>query len=178
MGSLSLLQGIFPLQGLNPGLPHWRQILYQLSHQRSPGILEWVAYPFSQGASQSRNWTRVSCTAAGLFTDWAIREAPPPLGLWKPQMAAELAKAPPGWKWKWKVKVKSFSCAWLLTTPSTGTYQAPQSMGFSRQEYWSGLPFPTPRDLPNPGIKPESPALQTDTLPSEPIGKPKCGLIC
>ena len=45
-------------------------------------------------------------------------------------------------------------------------------MGFSRQEYWSGLPFPSPRDLPNPGIELTSPALQTDSLPSEPIGKP------
>ena len=47
------------------------------------------------------------------------------------------------------------------------------SMGFSRQEYWSGLPFPSPRDLPNPGIEPRSPALQTDTLQSEPPGKPR-----
>jgi len=47
MGSLSLLQGIFPTQAWNPGLPHFRWILYQLSHQRSPRILEWVAYPFS-----------------------------------------------------------------------------------------------------------------------------------
>ena len=46
--------------------------------------------------------------------------------------------------------------------------QAPWSMGFSRQEYWSGLPFPSPGDLPNPGIEPGSPALQTDALPSEP----------
>ena len=48
-------------------------------------------------------------------------------------------------------------------------YQASLSMGFSRQEYWSGLPFPSPGDLPNRGIEPESPALQTDTLPSEPF---------
>ena len=47
VGSLSLLQGIFPTQGLNPGLPHCRQVLYQLSHKGSPRILEWVAYPFS-----------------------------------------------------------------------------------------------------------------------------------
>ena len=47
-------------------------------------------------------------------------------------------------------------------------YQAPRSMGFSRQEYWSGLPFPSPGDLPNPGIEPRSPALQTDALPSDP----------
>ena len=51
MGSLSLLQGIFPTQELNPGLPHCRQILYQLSHKGSPRIPEWVAYPFSRGSS-------------------------------------------------------------------------------------------------------------------------------
>ena len=63
VGSLSLFQGIFPTQGLNPGLPHCRQILYQLSHKGSPRILEWVAYPFSSGSSRPRNWTGVSCTA-------------------------------------------------------------------------------------------------------------------
>ena len=51
VGRLSLLQGIFPTQGLNPSLPHYRQILYQLSHKRSPRIREWVAYPFSRGSS-------------------------------------------------------------------------------------------------------------------------------
>jgi len=50
VGSLSLLQGIFPKQGSNPGLLHYRQILYQLSHQGSPRILDWVAYPFSIGS--------------------------------------------------------------------------------------------------------------------------------
>jgi len=54
----------------------------------------------------------------------------------------------------------------------TVAHQAPLSMGFSRQEYWSGLPFPSPGDLPDPGIKPRSPALQADTLTSEPRGKP------
>ena len=71
-----------------------------------------------------------------------------------------------------KVKVKSLSCVWLFATPWKVTYQAPQSMGFFRQEYWSGLPFPSPGDLPNPGIEPRSPALQTDALPSDPLGKP------
>ena len=52
VGSLSLLQGIFPTQGLNPGLPHCRQILYQLSHKGSPRILEWGGYPFSRGSSK------------------------------------------------------------------------------------------------------------------------------
>ena len=76
VGSLFLLQGIFPTQGSNPGLPHCRQILYQLSHKRSPRIMEWVAYPFSSRSSQTRNKTSVSCTAGGFFTNWAIREAP------------------------------------------------------------------------------------------------------
>ena len=56
-------------------------------------------------------------------------------------------------------------------TPWTVAYQAPLSMGFSRQEYWSELPFPSPGDLPDPRIKPRSPALQTDALPSKPPGK-------
>ena len=57
LGSLSFLQGIFPTQGSNPGLPHCRRILYQLSHRGSPRILEWGAYSFSRGPSQSKNWT-------------------------------------------------------------------------------------------------------------------------
>ena len=75
VGSLSLLQGIFPTQGSNPGLPHCRQILCQLSHKESPRILDWVAYPFSSGSSWPRNWTRVSCIVGGFFTNWAMREA-------------------------------------------------------------------------------------------------------
>ena len=62
---------IFPNQGLNPGLPHRRQILYQMSHKGSPRILEWVAYTFSSGSSWPRNQTWVSCTAGRLFTGWA-----------------------------------------------------------------------------------------------------------
>ena len=75
MGSLSLLQGIFPPQGSNPGLLHCRQILYQLSHQRSPRILEWVAYLFSIGSFQPRDPTRVFCIAGRFFTSWATRGA-------------------------------------------------------------------------------------------------------
>ena len=75
VGCCALLQRIFPTQGSNPGLPHCRQILYHLSHQGSPRILEWVAYPFSSGTSQPRNWTRVSCIAGRFFGSWAIREA-------------------------------------------------------------------------------------------------------
>ena len=76
VGSHSLLQGIFPIKGSNPGLPHCRRILYQLSHKGSPRILEWVAYPFLTRSSWVRNRTGISCIAAGLFTNWAIREAP------------------------------------------------------------------------------------------------------
>ena len=76
MGNLSLLQGIIPTQGSNPGLPQCRQILYHLSQQGSPRTLEWVAYPFSRGSSRPRNWTGVSCIAGGFFTSWASREAP------------------------------------------------------------------------------------------------------
>ena len=66
-GSLSLLQGIFPNQGTNPGFPHSRQILYQLSHKWSPRILEWITCPFSSVSPWPRNWTRVSCIANGFF---------------------------------------------------------------------------------------------------------------
>ena len=68
--------------------------------------------------------------------------------------------------------MKSLSHVWLFATPWTVAYQAPSSMGFSRQEYWSGLPFPSPGDLPDPGIEPGSPAFQADALTSEPPGKP------
>ena len=77
-------------------------------------------------------------------------------------------------KVKVKVKLKSLSHVRLFVTPWTVAYQAPPFMGFSRQECWSGLPFPSPGDLPDPGIEPWSPAFQADTLLSEPPGKPTC----
>ena len=75
MGCHALLQRIFPTQELNPGLPHCRRILYHLSHQGSPRILEWLTYPFSSESSWPRNWTRVSCIAGGFFISWATRES-------------------------------------------------------------------------------------------------------
>ena len=71
----------------------------------------------------------------------------------------------------WVSIVKSLSRVRLFATPWTVAYQASPSMGFSRQEYWSGLPFPSPGDLPDPGIKPGFPALEADALTSEPPGK-------
>ena len=70
------------------------------------------------------------------------------------------------------MKVKSVSCVQLFSTLWTVAHQAPPSMGFSRQEYWSGLPFLSPGDFTDPGIKLRSPALQVDSLPSEPPANP------
>ena len=80
VGSCSPLQGIIPTQGSHPGLPHCRQILYQLSHQGSPRILEWVAHPISSGSSQPRNQMGVCYIAGGFFTSCATWEALPVLG--------------------------------------------------------------------------------------------------
>ena len=70
------------------------------------------------------------------------------------------------------MKVKSLSRVRLFASPWTVAHQAPPSMEFFRQEYWSGLPFLSPRDLPEPEIEPGSPALQADALPAEPPGNP------
>ena len=74
---------------------------------------------------------------------------------------------------KVKVKLKSLSRVQLFATSWTAAYQAPPSTGFSRQECWSGLPFPSPGELPDPGIEPRSPTLQADASLSEPPGKHK-----
>ena len=73
---------------------------------------------------------------------------------------------------QWLSEVKLLSRVQLFATPWTVAQQALPSMEFSRQEYWSGLPFPSPGDLPDPGIEPGSPALGADALPSEPPGNP------
>ena len=87
------------------------------------------------------------------------------VGLYKLKLWLPLMKTwEPGW-----TKVKSLSRVQLFATP--GAHQAPPSVGFSRQENWSGLPFTSPGDLPDPGIEPGFPALQADALPSEPPGK-------
>ena len=140
-------------------------------------ILEWVAISFSRGSSRPRDWTWVSCTAGRLFTIWATREA---LSYAAAAAAKSLQScqtlcdptdsSPPGssvpgilqartleWvaisfsnAWKWKVKGKSLSRVWLFATPWTAGYQAPPSMGFSRQEYWSGVPLPSPTSIHKP----------------------------
>ena len=74
------------------------------------------------------------------------------------------------WWWWWWFRLYAMS---TLVTPWTVARQAPLSTGFPRQEYWSGLPLPSPGGLPNPGIKPESPELQADSLPTDTPGKPQ-----
>ena len=76
VGSPSLLQGIFPTQRSNPGLPHCRRILYQLGHQGSLRILEWVAYPFSSRSSRCRNQTGVSCIAGIFLYQLSLHRSP------------------------------------------------------------------------------------------------------
>ena len=76
------------------------------------------------------------------------------------------------------VVVYLLSCSDSFETPWTIAHQAPLSMGFSRQEHWSSLPFPSPGDLPDPGIKSVSPALQMDSLLTEPAGKPIFSSTC
>ena len=176
VGSLSLLQGIFPTQGSSPGLPHCRRFLYQLSQNGSLRILEWVAYPFSRGSTWPRNQTKVSCIAGRFFTNWAIREALDYVKKLKSQTKIRLPRICLFWL---NVKISQLHTSkvnihtldgqmltlmcllcshllnhvWFFETPWTVTQQAPLSMGFSRQEYWSGLPFPTPGELPEAGIK-------------------------
>ena len=72
----------------------------------------------------------------------------------------------------WPLSARLLSCVQLFVAPWTAACQVPLPMEFSRHEYWSGLPFPSPKDLPDPGIKPVSPALEEDSLPLVPPGKP------
>ena len=128
-------------------------------------ILEWVAIPSSRGSSQPRDWTCIFCIADISF----IAESPEkPLRAWYLNVI----------KWKWwphmRSQVRLFPWSRLIlcyigevveslnrvrvsATPSTVAHQAPPSMWFSRKEHWSGLPFPSLWDLPNPGIEPGSP---------------------
>ena len=109
-------------------------------------ILEWVAISYFRGSCPSRDRTHlfcVSCIDRWILYHWAPRD---PTKSKKDVITAE-------WASEW---VKSLSRVWLFATPWTLARQVPLSMGFSRQEYWSGLPFPSPGDLPDPGTEPRS----------------------
>ena len=110
-------------------------------------VLEWAATFFSRESSQPRDRTHVSCIGR--------------------QILYHLCHLGSPWRLVWVSKWKSQSCVRLFATPWTVL-----SMEFSRPEYWSGKPFPSPGDLPSPGIKPRSPRLQENSLPAKPQEKP------
>ena len=125
VGSLSLLQGIFPNQGSNPGLLHCGQILYQLGHKGSAAAKSLQSCPT---LCDPIDGSPAGCLVPGILQARTLE--------W---VAISFSNA-----WKWKVKVKWLSRIRLLATPWIAAYQAPPSMGFSRQEYWSGVPLPSP----------------------------------
>ena len=120
-------------------------------------ILEWVAISFSRRSSQPRDWTRVSRIVGRMLYHLSHQGSP---NIYYRVLANSHGGG----------GLVSKSCP-TLAIPWTVACQAPLSIGFSRQEYWSGVPFPSPGDLPNPGIEPRSPALQVDDLPTELWGK-------
>ena len=151
-----LLQGIFPTQGSNLCLLcllYWQADSLPLAPLGKPN--EEIKRCVSLVPSREPSKQQVSF----LYLTWHSAK------LWKAKKRKGCFTIQ---------KVKSLSRVRLCATPWTAAYQAPPSMGFSRQEYWSGVPFSSPGDLPNPGIEPGSPtwqALQADALPSEPQGK-------
>ena len=96
-------------------------------------VLEWDAISFSRGSAWPRDQTQVSCIAGRHFTSWATREAR--MGRKTKKEGTYVC-----------MHAQSLSCVWLYVTPWTVAYQAPPSMRFSRQEYWSGLPLPSPKE--------------------------------
>ena len=124
--------------------------------------------PPSMGFSRQEYWSGLPCPSPGDLLDPGI------------ELASFMSPAVAGGFFTTSatiVKAKSLSRVRLFVTPWTVAYQASQSMEFSRQEYWSGLPFPSPGDLPNPGIEPGSPTLQANALPFELPGKPTITII-
>ena len=155
VGSLSLLQRIFPTQGSNSGLLHYRQILYQLSYKGCPRILEWVAYLSSRGSSRPRNRTRVSCIAGGFFYQLSYQGSPK---CWS-GLPFTSSRGPSQPRDQTRV-----SCI-------AGRFFTNQVI---REALIAGVGchLLLPGDLPDPGIEPESPALQADSLPLSHQGSP------
>ena len=137
---------IFPTQGSNPHLLHCRQILLPTEPPRESNIninlCFFLSYLLVMAAltHEEKSGSCMEC----MRRLQAIYQGKGKEKTWKVQKGH---------------KVKSLSRVRLFATPWTVAYHAPPSMGFSRQEYWSGLPFPSPRDLPDPGIEPRSPTL-------------------
>ena len=170
VGSLSLLQRIFPTQESNLGLLHCRWILY---HVLPSGINSTRV----RGLGGDRDPNSGAVNTISISSVPAKRK--PGLELhraYKGKSEASQVSSTFFLWWLSKVKVKSLSRVRLFATPWTlsDLFVSPPASsvhGISSQEYWSGLPFPSPGHLPNPGIKPRAPALQEDAFPSEPPGK-------
>ena len=169
--------GALPNPGIEPRSLTLQMFSLPADHKGRLRILEWVAYPFSRGSSWLRNQTGVSCIAGGFCTNWAIRKALDYVKELKSQPG--YGRLPRIFLFWLNVKMSQLhtskinihtldgqmliltcllcshllSRVWFFATPWTVTQQAPLSMGFSRQEYLSGLLFPTPGELPDPGIK-------------------------
>ena len=129
--------------------------------------------PPSMGFSRQEYWSGLPFPSPGDLPNPRIEPRSPTL------QADALTSVPPGKphsEFQFS-SVQLLSCVRLFVTPWTVACQPPLSLGFSRQEYWNGLPFPSPGDLPNPRIEPRSPTLQADALTSEPPGKPRPALI-
>ena len=149
VGCHSLLQGIFPAQGSNPGLPHCRWILYQQSHTGSPYQL----YLNKIGRNNKVYWRM--CRLTQMLHHFVVQG----LEHWQVSVFTK-------GRHQWMTVLQRVRSIWQhvqfatvpssFATPWTVAHQAPLSMGFSRQEYWSGLPCPPPGDLPNPGTEPRS----------------------
>ena len=165
VSSFSLLQGIFPTQGSNPCLLHWRRILYQLSCKRSPRILEWVAYPFSRGSSRSRNWTGVSCFAGegnGTPLQYSCLENPMDGGAW---WAAVHGVARVGHDWATSLSLFTF-LHWRRKWQPTPVFLPGESQGRGSLvgcRLWGR----TESDTTEVTKLSLAPALQVDSLPSE-----------
>ena len=171
--SCSLLQ-IFPTQGIKPRAPSLQTVFTSWAHREAHCLMGtnhivcFINFSLSAGYVviyhsnfhfyflNKQFWTLKKKTEIDSQTYAGVNS----------QLPIALAKP-----WE-NHHVKSLSRVWLFETPWTVAYQAPLSMGFSRQENWRGLPFPSPGDVPDPGIEPGSPILEADALTSEPPGKP------
>ena len=117
VGCYALLQGTVPIQGSNPDLPHCWQILYHLSHQGSPRILEWLAYPFSKESSQTRNWTRSPALQADSLPAELLGKPGAPLSGVKFQFCQWLAM------WSWQVTALTYKMGIIIESTSQAIYE-------------------------------------------------------
>ena len=145
VGCHFLLQGVFPTQGLNPSLLQVSRIVRGIFTAEPPG--KPAEQLHSKNVFHVKHTTTTttkslqSCSTLCDPTDGSPSGSTI-LGILQAR-TLEWVAIPSSNAWKWKVKVKSLSHVWLLATPWTAAHQAPPSMGFSRQEYWSGVPLPS-----------------------------------